>query len=162
MDSLGDRVDFQQEKANEFLQVSQGHFRPTSMHPSWMGKIKCSYCKTTGWVNKAPSSGPGVTYSWIKRHGNNCKKKPIGYITLNTGSYTNSNFGYSGGSGGVSGSTGVASAGGGGNGAGGTYTITTASAGLHPAFSTVYTRKLRAGSFVYGTSNNKGAFVVTP
>ena len=67
-----------QEEANKWCSVSI-HFRPTSLHRNWQGKVKCSWCRVSGWVDDPQSN----SYHWTHKHGAKCKKRP----SIATGGY---------------------------------------------------------------------------
>lgn len=75
-----------QEDANTFLR-SNPDFRPTSMHQSWQGKIKCKHCTVAGWPRDIRA-----TKNWSNKHGANCKKKSKFYMNMQTTWNTNFNF----------------------------------------------------------------------
>ncbi len=80
-----------QEQANRWCAVSV-HFQPTSLHRNWQGKVKCSWCRVSGWVDDPQSN----TYHWTHKHGAKCKKRPGiytgGYVTTTNPYYSFNNF----------------------------------------------------------------------
>ena len=58
------------------------HFSKTSEHPSWQGKVRCKYCKASGWPSR-DGLDPNWNLStsqhlwWGKKHGANCKFKVV-------------------------------------------------------------------------------------
>lgn len=81
-------VFYNQQEANEFCRLNWD-FEPTSLHPNWMGKIKCRYCRVTGWVKDVHANK-----NWTNKHGANCKKRmgrPITWVPAGQGTI-NVNF----------------------------------------------------------------------
>lgn len=59
-------------RADDFL-VTDSNFVKTSEHPSWQGKIRCRYCKSTGYPGDVVSNN----LWWGQKHGYNCKWKEL-------------------------------------------------------------------------------------
>lgn len=79
-------------RAEEFL-FTEANFVKTSSHPSWQGKIKCLYCKATGY----PGSVDTNPVWWGRKHGLNCKWKELWMLknrqpTVNITYSTNTNW----------------------------------------------------------------------
>lgn len=53
------------------------HFVKTSEHPSWQGKVRCRYCKRTGWPDYNADTSQANPVWWGKKHGPKCKWKEL-------------------------------------------------------------------------------------
>lgn len=51
--------------------IDKGYFVATSSHPNWRGKIRCKFCKSTGYGGSVEEN----PYWWGQRHGPNCKQR---------------------------------------------------------------------------------------